>query len=96
MINSPAIRCIYCVGEKIHPVFELQNLKTMKHLTLAQRYEMEILLKQQISNANITDTIGVNKSSISREIRPNYDERNGIYKAELAHSKTEKKHLGKG
>ena len=67
----------------------------MKHLTLAQRYEIEILLRQKISNANISDIIGVNKSGISREIRRNCDQRNGTYKAELAHSKAEKRHLEK-
>lgn len=73
----------------------LQNFKMMKHLTLAQRYTIEILLRQQISNANIADIIRVNKSSISREIRRNCDQRNGTYKAELAHSKAEKRHLEK-
>ena len=73
----------------------MQNFKTMKHLTLAQRYEIEILRRQYISNSNIADTIGVHKSSISREIKRNSDMRNGAYKAELAHSKAQKRHVEK-
>ena len=67
----------------------------MKHLTLPQRYEIEILLRQNISISKIADRIGVNKSSISREIERNSDLRNGAYKAELADSKTKKRHLEK-
>ena len=58
----------------------------MSHLTAAERGKIEILSHQKHSLKTIADHIGVNKSTISRELARGQNE-HGIYKAELA-SKT--------
>ena len=64
----------------------------MKHLTLEQRYKIEVLLSENLSQGNISKKLGVHKSSISREIKRNSDERNKVYKAPLAEKKTRIRH----
>ncbi len=64
----------------------------MAHLTLKQRYEIEICLTKKMSFTEIGDQIGKNKSVISREIRRNYDLRNNEYKADLANNKALSRH----
>jgi transposase, IS30 family len=67
----------------------------MKHLTLAQRYEIEALKKQNFSQAHIARAIGRDRSVVSREIRRNSDQRNGEYRAELAQRKADERHRDK-
>lgn len=64
----------------------------MGHLTLGQRYKIENYREQGMSLSQIAGYLGKDKSVISREVNRNSDERNGIYKAELAQRKTQKRH----
>ena len=67
----------------------------MIHLTLSQRYEIEILLSEKFSQRQIAAKIGRNQSVICREINRNCDQRSGVYKAELAQKKAELRHKNK-
>jgi len=67
----------------------------MAHLTLKQRYEIEICLAKQMSLTEIGEHIGKNKSVICREIKRNSDLRNNEYKADLANEKTRSRHVSK-
>ena len=59
----------------------------MAHLTLEQRYTIQVLREFLLSQQAIANRIGKDKSVVSREIRRNADKRNGTYKAELAQRK---------
>ena len=59
----------------------------MAHLTLEQRYTIQVLREEKLSQQAIANRIGKDKSVVSREIRRNADKRNGTYKAELAQRK---------
>ncbi len=59
----------------------------MSHITKEQRYTIEVLLAKGESQSFIAETIGKDKSVISREINRNKDKRNGKYKADLAQKK---------
>ena len=59
----------------------------MKHLTKEQRYTISVMLEQGFTQKEIADTIGKDKSVVSREIKRNRDKRNGKYDADLAHRK---------
>ena len=54
----------------------------MAHLTLEQRYTIQVLREEKLSQQAIANRIGKDKSVVSREIRRNADKRNGTYKAE--------------
>ena len=64
-----------------------QSSNMMKHLTLEQRYAIQTLRKTGHSMSRISEIIGVNKSTVSREIRRNCDGRSKKYQYELAHKK---------
>ena len=66
--------------------------KFMAHLTLEQRYKIESYKSLGKSLSQIAAYIGKDKSVISREINRNSDNRNGIYKADLAERKTKERH----
>lgn len=58
-----------------------------KHLTREQRYQIDALLKQGISQVSIANCIGVHKSTISREIKRNSLQKLNVpykYKADYA------------
>ena len=59
----------------------------MAHLTLEQRYAIQYLRNEGLTQSAIAEKIGKDKSVISREIRRNCDMRNGAYRAGLAHRK---------
>ena len=59
----------------------------MAHLTLEQRYTIQYLRSEGLTQSAIAEKIGKDKSVISREIRRNCDMRNGAYRADLAHRK---------
>lgn len=67
----------------------------MSHLTIEQRYEIATLRSQNFSHGKIAESIGKDKSVVSRELKRNADSRNGIYKAELAQRKVELRHKNK-
>jgi len=56
----------------------------MAHLELHQRYEIYHLQKQGNSFTEIAKSIRVHKSTISRELQRNSDQRSGEYKVDLA------------
>jgi IS30 family transposase len=62
---------------------------------MKQRYEIELLRNQKYSMTIIAGIIGKNKSTISREIKRNSDQRNGVYKSELAQKKLIERHKNK-
>jgi IS30 family transposase len=64
----------------------------MAHLTLEQRYKIALLILEKYSITAIGEKLGVNKSVISRELSRNCDERNHVYKADLAHKKAVSRH----
>ena len=61
----------------------------MKHLTKAQRYTISVMYGNRFSMTQIANTIGVHKSTISRELRRIKDESCGIYDGEKAQAKSE-------
>lgn len=63
----------------------------MAHLTQEQRYIIETLKKAGYKNCKIADEVGVDKSTIGRELKRNCDGRNGIYRAGLAQQKASKR-----
>lgn len=70
-------------------------MKHYKQLTLSQRYQISALLELRTSITTIADIIGVNKSTVSRELKRNTPSRGrtaGRYTAEHAHHKTLYRH----
>ena len=63
----------------------------MSHLTQAQRYKIEFYLQQNFSQAEIARQLNRPKKTINAEIRRNSDQRNGVYKADLAQRKYEQR-----
>ena len=72
--------------------------KNYFQLTLAQRYQIEVLSSIGHNQTFIAGKIGVNKSTISRELKRNVPERGigaKLYKADKARQKTEIRHKQK-
>ena len=67
----------------------------MVHFTVEQRYKLEVLLQQNLCKEQIAIELGKHISSIYREIKRNSDERNTVYKANLASRKSKKRHKEK-
>ena len=70
-------------------------MKHYKQLTLLQRYQISALLETGISITQIAKIIGVNKSTVSRELKRNTPSRGrtaGIYIAEHAQHKALNRH----
>ena len=67
----------------------------MSHLSYEQRYTIEVLLRNKKSKSEIAKLLSVDKTVIYRELNRNCDERNGVYKAKLAHSKYERRLFSK-
>jgi len=63
----------------------------MSHITEAQRYTISVMIAKNFSQKEIAETIGKNKSVISRELRRNCDQRSGKYTSDLAQRKYEKR-----
>ena len=59
----------------------------MSHLTSEQRYTISAMLAQNHPQNQIALAIGKDKSVVSRELKRNSDQRNGIYKSDLANLK---------
>lgn len=59
----------------------------MSHLTSEQRYTISVMLAQNHKQNQIALAIGKDKSVVSREIKRNSDQRNGLYKSDLANRK---------
>ena len=67
----------------------------MKHLTLSQRYELQAMRLTGYTISEIALKLNVAKSTISRELRRNKDDRSGQYAAELADDKCRERHANK-
>lgn len=67
----------------------------MSHLTLEQRYTIEILHKEKYSQTDIAKIICRGKSVVNRELKRNSDKRNSAYKADLAERKCKQRHAQK-
>jgi IS30 family transposase len=64
----------------------------MGHLTVEQRYKIQVLKEEGFSQSEIAEKIGRDKSVVCRELRRNCDQRSGKYKAELAEKKCRNRH----
>ncbi|MBT8245258.1 MAG: helix-turn-helix domain-containing protein, partial [Winogradskyella sp.] len=64
----------------------------MSQITLEQRYEISSLYKLGKTQDYIANSIGVHKSTISRELKRNADKRSGDYRAKLAERKCRERH----
>jgi len=67
----------------------------MKHLTREQRYAISVMLQNKIKQKEIAESIGVHKSTISRELKRNCDQRNNSYRYDLAQKKCKDRHTNK-
>ena len=67
----------------------------MSHLTLEQRYTIAQMKSQKYSQTAISIAIDKDKSVVSRELKRNKDERNGVYRSELAQKKCLDRHSSK-
>jgi len=67
----------------------------MGHLTVEQRYTIQVLKEEGLSQSAIAQRIGRDKSVVSRELKRNCDKRSGKYKAELAEKKCANRHKTK-
>ena len=66
-----------------------------KHITEKQRYAISKMLQVPMSKKDIAEAIGVDKSSIYREIKRNCDIRSGKYNPDLAQRKADKRKVEK-
>lgn len=57
----------------------LPKITKMGHITNAQRYTISVMLKQGFSKKNIAETIGKDKSVVSREVKRNINPQSGLY-----------------
>lgn len=67
----------------------------MGHLTLDQRYEIELGIAKNLTQTEIAQQISKDRSVVSREIKRNSDLRNRRYRAVLAHQKAQARHSSK-
>ena len=63
----------------------------MAHLTMAQRYTISVLLKENYPQILIAERIGKDRSVVSRELKRNRDLRSNEYKPDLAQRKYEQR-----
>ena len=68
---------------------------TYKQLTLKERYHIWALLEKGYKQKEIAESIGVHPSTISREIKRNWDTRTRKYEYSTAHFNTEHRHKSK-
>jgi len=66
-----------------------------KQLTLQKRYQISTLLEYGYTQKEIAKELGVHPSTISREIRRNWDTHSNKYEYTTAHFNTEYRHKSK-
>ena len=66
-----------------------------KHITEEQRYAISMMLQIPMSKKAIAEAIGVDKSTVYREIKRNCDARSGSYSMELAQRKADRRKQAK-
>ncbi|MDO5023150.1 MAG: IS30 family transposase [Eubacteriales bacterium] len=64
-------------------------MKKKKHLTQEQRYTIFVLLQQGCNQSFIARTIGKDRSVVSREIKRNSSEKQGVYNYKTAQKKAD-------
>ena len=67
-----------------------KKLQMSKHITEEQRYAISMMLQIPMSKKAIAEAIGVDKSTVYREIKRNCDARSGSYSMELAQRKADR------
>lgn len=70
-------------------------MQKFNHLSLEQRYQIEVLNKEGLSQTAIASRIGVHKSTISRELQRNIGKRGrsaGHYSARIAMNRAQERH----
>ncbi|QYH41114.1 helix-turn-helix domain-containing protein [Algoriphagus sp. NBT04N3] len=70
-------------------------MQKFNHLSPEQRYQIEILIKQGVTQTGIARALGVHKSTICRELRRNTGLRGrnaGEYVARVAQNRTDERH----
>jgi len=67
----------------------------MSHLTLEQRYTIEVMCKEGYKKSAIAKAINRDKSVVSRELNRNCDKRSGLYHHDLAQRKYDKRQQAK-
>ena len=68
-----------------------KKLQMSKHITREQRYAISMMLQTPMTKKEIAEAIGIDKSTVYREIKRNCDARNGNYSMELAQRKADKR-----
>lgn len=68
-----------------------QKVKDMKFLTEVQRYTISVMWQNNFSKVQMASAIGVHKSTVSRELQRNKDEKSGIYDWSKAQGKKQRK-----
>lgn len=71
------------------------QLQMSKHLTVEQRYAISAMLQIPMSQKAIASAIGVDKSTISRELKRNCDNRSDKYVMDLAQRKADRRQQSK-
>lgn len=66
-----------------------------KQITREQRYEIYAYKQAELSNPEIAERLGVDRSTIYREYKRNCDKRSGKYKPDLANRKRDKRMNGR-
>lgn len=72
------VKSLYCLPSKV---------ANMKHLTQEQRYTISVMNEQGYNQKEIAEAISKDKSTVSRELRRNCDQRSGKYMHDLAQRK---------
>ena len=68
-----------------------KKLQMSKHITREQRYAISMMLQTPMTKKEIAEAIGIDKSTVYREIKRNCDARNCNYSMELAQRKADKR-----
>jgi IS30 family transposase len=67
------------------------KLQMSKHITEKQRYAISMMLQIPMTKKAIAEAIGVDKSTVYRELKRNCDGRSGNYSMDLAQRKADKR-----
>ncbi len=76
------VKSLYCLPSKV---------ANMNHLTQEQRYTISVMKEQGYSQKDIAKAIQKDKSTVSRELQRNCDQRSGRYDSDLAHRKSKQR-----
>jgi IS30 family transposase len=80
--REKSLKKVFSLGANVRPLFSSKKIR-MKHLTLAQRYALKAYLECGKSKSEIAKQLGVDRSTIYREIKRNC-RKNGTYNPDFA------------